>query len=171
MGPQSSWPLPVYPRHLQMRGCWPQDRPGAGEDSGGGSLDAATQELRGASGGEDHPAGVSWAPGQEDYTRPCPPPVAGQGACDRPRGHCPPLQESLIHQLWARFWGRSAMAWLTDPVAPCAQIAATGERCPCMIRYLVSMYVRCLVSIRYKSEHRQESLFKSLHRKQNENHL
>lgn len=63
-------PLPVYPRHLQMRGCWPQDRPGAGEDSGGGSLDAATQELRGASGGEDQCAGVSWATGREDYTRP-----------------------------------------------------------------------------------------------------
>ena len=43
-----------------MRGCWPQDSLEL-EKCACGSLDAATQELRGASGGEDQSAGVSWA--------------------------------------------------------------------------------------------------------------
>ena len=50
------------------------------------------------------------------------------------------------------------MAWLTDPVAPlCADCSNRGEM--------------SMEQIRYKTEHRHESLFKSLHRKQKEKHL
>lgn len=95
--------------------------------------------------------------GWEDYTRPCPPPVARQGVCNRPRPL--PSFTAIAHSpALSSFLGQVSHGLAHRPGSPtCADCSNRGEM--------------SVEHIRYKTEHRQESLFKSLHRKQKEKHL